>query len=203
MPWALKRYQNVGTLHFITFSCYRRQPLLMKHGGAQMFEEAPEEGRVKYGFFVFGYVVMPEHVHLLVSEPERGTLATAIKALKQSVARRQVNLGGGLRSSQQKDPHKQKPLVWGTQNPRSTQHFWQTRYYDFNVCTPAKRVEKLKYIHRNPVHRGLVERPEDWPWSTYRHYALGELGTVQIESPVAAWKRRQVGNENVLSLPSD
>jgi len=55
---------------------------------------------------------MPEHVHLLVSEPERGTLATAIKALKQSVARRQVNLGCGLRSSQQKDPHKQKPLGW-------------------------------------------------------------------------------------------
>jgi len=88
MPWGLKRYQNVGTLHFITFSCYRRQPLLMRHGAVQMFEQALEEARAKYGFFVFGYVVMPEHVHLLVSEPERGTLATAIKALKQSVARR-------------------------------------------------------------------------------------------------------------------
>ncbi len=203
MPWGLKRYQQSGSLHFITFSCYRRQPLLMKHGAAQMFEQALEEARVKYGFFVFGYVVMPEHVHLLVSEPERGTLATAIKALKQSVARRQVKLGGGLRSSKQKDPHKQKPLVWGTQNPRGTQHFWQKRYYDFNVCTPEKRVEKLKYIHRNPVHRGLVARSEDWPWSSYRHYALGELGTVQIESPVAAWKRRQVGSTNVLALPKN
>jgi len=112
MSWGLRRYQNSGTLHFITFSCYRRQPLLMKHGAAQMFEQALEEARVKYGFFVFGYVVMPEHVHLLVSEPERGTLAIAIKALKQSVARRQVNLGCGLRSSQQKDAHKQKPLGW-------------------------------------------------------------------------------------------
>ena len=200
MPWGLKRYQNVGTLHFITFSCYRRQPLLMKHGAAQMFEQALEEARVKYGFYVFGYVVMPEHVHLLVSEPERGTLATAIKAIKQSVARRQIKLGGGLRPPRQKDPHKQKPLVWGTQN-QGTQHFWQTRYYDFNVCTPQKRIEKLKYIHRNPVHRGLVEKPEDWPWSSYRHYALGEAGTVQIESPVASWKRRQVGNQNILVLP--
>jgi putative transposase len=197
MPWGLRRYQNSGTLHFITFSCYRRQPLLMKHGAAQMFEQALEEARVKYGFFIFGYVVMPEHTHLLVSEPERGTLATAIKALKQSVARRQVNLGGGLRSSQQKDPHKQKPLVWGTQ------HFWQKRYYDFNVCTPQKHVEKLKYIHRNPVHRGQVARPEDWPWSSYRHYAIGEVGTVQIESPVSAWKRRQVGKQNALTLPQE
>jgi putative transposase len=199
MPWGLKRYQNVGTLHFITFSCYRRQPLLMKHSAAQMFEQALEEARVKYGFFVFGYVVMPEHVHLLVSEPERGALATAIKAMKQSVARRQVKLH--LRSPQQKDPHNQKKVVWGTQDSRGTQHFWQTRYYDFNVGTPQKRVEKLKYIHRNPVHRGLVEQPEDWPWSSYRHFALGELGSVQIESPLAAWKRRQVGGANILALP--
>ena len=80
MPWSLKRYQNSGTLHFVTFSCYRRQPLLSKPGAAHMFEQALEIARLKYGFFVFGYVVMPEHVHLLVSEPERDTLATAIKA---------------------------------------------------------------------------------------------------------------------------
>ncbi len=54
----------------------------------------------------------------------------------------------------------------------------------------------------NPVHRGLVARPEDWPWSSYRHYAMGEVGTVQIESPVSTWKRRQIGKENVLTLPS-
>ena len=141
-----------------------------------MFEQALEQVRVKYGFFVFGYVVMPEHVHLLVSEPERYTLATAIKAIKQSVARRQVKTG---------------------------EHFWQGRYYDFNVGTPQKRVEKLKYIHRNPVHRGLVARPQDWPWSSYRHYATGEVGTIQIESPVSAWKRRQVGKENTLALPDE
>ena len=93
MPWSLKRYQNSGSLHFITFSCYRRQPLLRKRGASEMFEQALEQARVKYGFFVFGYVVMPEHVHLLVSEPERHALATATKAIKQSVARRQVKTG--------------------------------------------------------------------------------------------------------------
>jgi putative transposase len=125
-----------------------------------------------------------------VSEPERGTLATAIKAIKQSVARRQIKL-----RSRQKDPHNQRTVVCGTR------HFWQARYYDFNVFTPEKRVEKLKYIHRNPVHRGLVEKPEDWPWSSYRHYAMGELRTIQIESPVAAWKRRQIDKSITLALP--
>lgn len=146
----------------------------MKYGAAQMFEGALEQARVNYGFFVFGYVVMPEHVHLLVSEPQRSTLAMAIKAMKQSVARRRVKTG---------------------------EHFWQARYYDFNVGTAQKRVEKLKYIHRNPVKRELVQRPEDWRWSSYRHYATGEVGTVQVESPVSAWKRRQVGKQNTLALP--
>jgi REP element-mobilizing transposase RayT len=118
MPWGLKRYQNSGTTHFITFSCYRRQPLLTKHGASRMFEQALEEARVKYGFFVFGYVVMPEHVHMLVSEPKRGTLATAIKAIKQSVARRQIRLGGSRPSSQRKDPHKAKSACVGHPKPR-------------------------------------------------------------------------------------
>jgi putative transposase len=63
-------------------------------------------------------------------------------------------------------------------------------YYDFNVLTHAKYVEKLKYIHRNPVERNLVEKPEDWPWSSFRPYATGEIGRVEIESEWT-WNRRE------------
>jgi len=108
---------------------------------------------------------MPEHVHLLLTEPERSSLAVALQMLKQNVAH--------------KVPH-----------PPDTP-FWQPRYYDFNVWSSEKRIEKLKYIHRNPVRRGLVERPEEWQWSSYRHYATGIDGVVEIESPMAAWRRRQ------------
>jgi putative transposase len=87
---------------------------------------------------------MPEHVHLLVNEPERGTLAQGLQSLKQSVARRLAL--------------------------RATDPFWQARYYDFNVWSERKFVEKLRYIHRNPVARGLVARPEDWAWSSFRPY---------------------------------
>ncbi len=109
---------------------------------------------------------MPEHIHMLISEPERGTLASVIQAIKQSVSRRVITSSG---------------------------HFWQARYYDFNVCTARKRVEKLRYIHRNPVKRGLVKRPEDWQWSSFRHYATGEEGIVEIESPWTATKRERLG----------
>jgi putative transposase len=79
MPWGLKRYQQAGDLHFITFSCYRRQPLLASASAKREFEQALERTRRQYGFWVTGYVVMPEHVHLLVSEPERSTLAVACR----------------------------------------------------------------------------------------------------------------------------
>jgi len=123
--------------------------------------------RQQYGLLVYGHVVMPEHVHLLVSEPERETLARALQSLKQSVARRLA-----LRAA---DP------------------FWQARYYDFNVWGEMKFVEKLRYIHRNPVQRGLVTRPEDWPWSSFRHYATGETGAVEIESQWTTRRREQAG----------
>jgi putative transposase len=162
MPRGLRRFQKTGDLHFVTFSCYGRQPLLTP-AVRRLFERALEQSRLKYGFYVVGYVVMPEHVHLLLSEPERGDLATAIQAMKQSVARR---VGG---------------------------HFWQFRYYDFNVWTPSKRKEKLRYLHRNPVTRGLVAAPDEWEWSSFRHYVTGERGVVEIESHWTAAERERRG----------
>jgi len=148
MPWGLKRYQQTRHLHFVTFSCYHRAPLLGSGEARDIFVDRFEQACRWYGFYVVGYVVMPEHVHLLVSEPERGRLAVAVQMLKQAVSQK---------------------LRRGSRSP-----FWQPRYYDFNVWSEGKRVEKLRYMHRNPVKRGLVERPEDWKWSSFRHYVTGE-----------------------------
>jgi len=167
MPRGLKRHQQAGDLHFITFSCYRRAPRLGSAEARRVFEQSLERVRRWYGCFVTGYVVMPEHVHLLISEPERSSLAVALQMLKQIVAQK-------LRSS-------------------VGEPFWQARYFDFNVWTAKKRIEKLKYIHRNPVKRGLVERPEDWAWSSFRHYATGEDGVVEIESEWTGRRRERMG----------
>ncbi len=161
MPWSLQRFQQAGHLHFITFSCYRRQKLLTPEIRS-MFERALERSRLKYGFYIVGYVVMPDHVHLLISEVENRTLASAIQFMRQSVARR---VGKGP--------------------------FWQQRYYDFNVFSHRKYVEKLRYMHRNPVHRGLVGSPEDWEWSSFRHYLTGSRGVVEIESEWTARERER------------
>jgi putative transposase len=67
--------------------------------------------------------------------------------------------------------------------------FWQRRYYDFNVHSSEKRIEKIQYIHHNPVIRGLVSKPQDYRWSSFNHYATGEPGPIEIESEWTASKR--------------
>ena len=167
MPWGLHRYQQAKDLHFITFSCYRRRPKLGTAESRDAFERSLERVRRQYSLYVTGYVVMPEHVHLLLSEPPDAPLAKALQSLKQSVAR--------------------------TLALRGAEPFWQARYYDFNVYSERKRIEKLRYMHRNPVRRGLVAAPEDWPWSSFRHWATGVDGVVEIESNWTARKRERMG----------
>jgi putative transposase len=138
---------------FLTFSRYRRQSYLGTAIARDRFEAALERTRQRYRLQVIGYVVMPEHVHLLLTEPSRASLARALQSLKISVARR------------------------SRENP-----FWQARYYDFSVFTESKRIGKLEYMHANPIRRGLVETAEAWRWSSARFYLSGETGKVQIES---------------------
>jgi putative transposase len=169
MPCGLERWHGGHDLHFITFSCYGRQPLLATAQRRDLFLEVLERVRRRYSWVVMGYVVMPEHVHLLVSEPPQRPLSTAIQALKLGFARRVLGERRRQRRGAQPEPIECGP-----------QRIWQARYYDFNVCTADKRIEKLRYIHRNPVTRGLVEAPEVWRWSSFRTYAYQEKGPVGI-----------------------
>jgi putative transposase len=59
--------------------------------------------------------------------------------------------------------------------------FWQPRFYDFNVFSHEKKKEKLEYMHANPVVRGLVLNPRDWPWSSFSYYAKDDAGLVEID----------------------
>jgi putative transposase len=73
------------------------------------------------------------------------------------------------------------------------EHFWQRRFYDFNVWSARKQSEKLRYMHRNPVTRGLVSAPELWAWSSFRWYALGEAGVVKLNDWATVVKRVDAG----------
>jgi putative transposase len=168
MPIGLHRTYGSHHLHFITCSCYQRLPFLGTARARDRFLTILEQTRQRYRFVVAGYVVMPEHFHLLISEPEIGNPSTVMQVVKQRSAR--ALLPKRWRDSRQKK-------LFGEEPRRA---FWQARFYDFNVWTSKKRVEKLRYMHRNPVKRGLVDSPEKWRWSSYRYYLLGESGPVQV-----------------------
>ena len=179
MPTGLKRYQEARESHFITFTCYHWHPYLSTPATRDLFEEMLEQTRRLYRFYVSAYVVMPEHVHLLLSEPERRLLSVALQALKQAVARRQKVA----------DPP-----------------FWQARYYDRNIWSKKAFDESRAYLHMNPVRRGLVENAEDWFWSSARHYLTSESRIVEVESQWTARERERAGidvkTKFVLSHPS-
>ena len=113
---------------------------------------------------------MPENIHLLMTEPEVGTPSTVMQVLKQRTAH------ALLPKRKRRDP-RQRTLFGDEAGHRA---FWQSRFYDFDLWTTKKRVEKLRYMHRNPVKRGLMDSPEQWRWSSYRFYLLDEAGPVKI-----------------------
>jgi REP-associated tyrosine transposase len=171
MPWGLKRFHQTGALHFITWSCEDRQPLLNSSGNRDLLLRVLEQMRNRYRFALVGFVVMPEHVHLLISEPLIGNTSSAICAVKIGFTRRILSRNPHLWQHRREAGH-----------PRSDggQHFWMKRYYDFNVYSESKISETLHYMHQNPVARGLVEHPEDWEWSSFRSYASGDNGIVKL-----------------------
>ena len=191
MPRGLRRFHESGQSHFITFSCYRRQPNFANAAVYDLFPRCLEDMRRRFDLRIYGYVVMPEHVHLLLSEPDHGTLAEAIHYLKLSFAKRLRSRSPTQVSVQKKDANLGHRVSQKTDANLGHQlgSFWQKRYYDRNVRDAREFSVKLRYLHRNPVKRGLVKEPGDWKWSSFRHYAFRENGVVEIESEWTARDR--------------
>src|SRR5256885_16966976 len=129
MPRRLHRYYGSGYLHFITSSCYQRRPLLNTPRRRTWFLEILEQVRRRYTFVVVGYVVMPEHFHLLISEPERGNPSTVMQVLNQRFARKV------LRDWRKRSERGQNRL-W--EDALNEGHVWQRRFYDFVVWSEGK-----------------------------------------------------------------
>ena len=107
-------------------------------------------------FFLFGYVVMPNHVHLLL-HPHNKDIVQIMRNFKSKTGYRILQSRGGHGA------------------------FWQERYFDTIIRRVRNFWEKLQYIHRNPVEAGLADRMEDWRWSSYRRYGLNDEVPVAVD----------------------
>ncbi len=169
MAHKLIRHYGRGHLHFITFTCHRRLPLLRSIRARNAFVQILGETRDHYGFSLVGYVVMPEHIHLLIAEAAKGTPSTVIQVLKHRVSHR-------LRLKKRNAAGRFCLAFAG--GDEALRRFWQRRFYDFrvrallgarrnDVWSLKKKAEKLHYIHTNPLKRKLVDHPRNWPWSSF------------------------------------
>jgi len=116
--------------------------------------ESIQNARIKYGFLILGYVIMPEHVHIVILPIDGTPIGKVVGEIKSFTARN-----------------------WFSENPFNMHKvkgvFWQRRCHDHNCRTSNAVKEKITYCHMNPVRKGYVEKPEDWIWSSYNWY-LGE-----------------------------
>jgi putative transposase len=160
---------GISPLHHLQL--FSRHALLHSPPRRTLFLEIFEQVRQRYRFVVIGDVVMPEHFHSIISEPEQGTPSTVMQVLKQRFARVVLK---------EWREHNQGRTDWLWDECFGEGHVWQRRFYDFPISTKEKRIEKLRYIHRNPVRRGLVLAPEQWEWSSYRDYAGMATGIVLV-----------------------
>jgi putative transposase len=161
MPGGLKRFHQSGQCHFITVSCFRRQPFLGTALLRDRFQEILLETIGRYQAALIAYVIMPEHLHLILTEPEIASIATVLQVMKQRYSIAMKKLEPDLYQRLQKKTAHPPPCP-----------IWETRYYDFNLNRLSTQKQKIAYIHFNPVRRGLTKKMEEWRWSSYSVYAI-------------------------------
>ena len=173
-------YSEANHLHFITASTYRRVPLFDSPRFRARFIETLDQLRHEFDFRLVGYVLMPEHFHLLIWPSKAHSPSRIVGSLKQRTARRIIE---NLKRFE--EPWCRRMLdriaLPDTVHDESTYRVWQRRFYDFNVWSESKRLEKLQYRHENPVKRRLVENPAEWPWSSWRFYHLDDSSVLAMD----------------------
>lgn len=162
---TIYHYNSPGHAHFLTFSCYQRLPLLSRERTRHWLIEAITRAKEKYKYALWAYVIMPEHVHLMVYPMvQEYNISFFLKTLKQSVARKAKH----YLEENNRDWLKRLTVERGT---RKVFRFWQTGPgYDRNINSKNALFEKIHYMHNNPVKRGLVSTPQEWKWSSAGWY---------------------------------
>lgn len=161
-----KTLNITGHAHALTFSCYRRYPFLTRPRTCRWLAEAINQAGIDLGYKVLAYVMMPDHVHLLVfPSHDSYDISVFSRAVKQPVSRR------AMRYLEKYEPQ-WLPKLTRTRGKKTERLFWQSGGgYDRNIVEPSTLHTTIDYIHENPVRRGLVKHAIDWSWSSAQWYA--------------------------------
>ncbi len=172
-----RRYNDPGHAHALTFSCFHRQPFLARDRTCQWFIEAIQQAREKHVFDFWAYVIMPEHVHLVILPLEDNySISSILASIKRSVSARAIAY---VRNN---TPAFLSRMRDEQADGKCTYRFWQRGGgYDRNLWTPRYAWQTIDYVHKNPVRRGLCAAPRDWKWSSAATYKDETEGLVKID----------------------
>lgn len=184
MAHNLKRHNETGHIHFWTLSAYRRLGFFHHDRIKQIIIDSLVAMRSKHGICLIGYVIMPEHVHVLVFPQQQGQhdpipISTLLADFKKHV--------GFYAKAELREIWKQHGQLWSDSlndwayGRFEKQQIWAFRGYDRNIFSEDELREKLEYCHKNPVARELVRTPADWRWSSYRFYEFGEAAPIAMD----------------------
>ena len=185
----IRHSNDPGHAHFLTFSCYRCQPFLARDRTRNWLIDSIRQSLIRHNFALWAYVIMPEHVHLLIW-PMRDDydISSFLKSAKESVAKRAVAYVRKMA------PDFLPKMLDRQPSGRKCYRFWQRGPgYDRNLWSPEHIWDKIDYIHGNPVQRGLCQRPEDWIWSSAADYLGVRLGLLPLDRTSLPADLRQIG----------
>jgi putative transposase len=182
---GMRRQEGAFDVRFMTFSCYRRLPLLDHPGIMDLFVQRMADAKQRLGFFLFAWVIMPEHVHVILRPAHGGTWAEIAMSVKTSVARRVIGRWRELRA----------PILTRLETTSGEVRFWQPGGgFDRNIRQTPELLHEIQYTHNNPVRRGLVRSADEWRWSSVHWWTGHRNGTLDCDVPPgdpkawAAWK---------------
>jgi putative transposase len=174
---ALPRFQIEGHIYYITTVIYARLPIFTRPAFVIPLLDSLNFYRYKQMFRLLGYVIMHDHLHLIIWPYGAATVGEIMRDFKEFTAKRIV------RQAEVEDIQ-----TWlaafrraGEETGRAQHKVWQDSFWDENIYTARFLRQKLNYIHRNPVRAGLVENPADYPYSSFRNYELGQDWLIEID----------------------
>ncbi len=163
---TVKHFDLPGQAHELTFSCYRRMPLLAIEGVRPLLSDCVDRAMIRHRFRLLSFVFMQEHVHLLVfPQPQASKIDRLLNAIKRPLSFRVKQ-----RLQEGQSPWLGRLIIRQRHGVRAFRLWQEGPGYDRNFYDPDKVTASIDYIHRNPVKRGLCEHEVDWPWSSARRY---------------------------------
>ena len=184
MPSQLRRYDEPGHTHSWTVSCHHRLTFFWHDAMKRVVVDGLHVLQERFGVCLVAYVVMPEHLHLLVYPHAKGEDSPVPISQLWHAFKKHVGFHGKqcLRNLWRRDGKLwSDPLNAWAHGDFDKQIVMNTRGYDFNIDRQKTLLEKIDYCHKNPITRGLVDRPEDWPWSSYRYFELNDSSVLKLD----------------------